>query len=63
MLAEFFGVKSNRRYAPTEEETVKGLNEVADLFGPAQGLPPEMRRMIEMAEEMKRTHKGLIGNA
>jgi hypothetical protein len=63
LVAEFLGVKSKRRSAPTEEDTRKALTEVSGFFGPAQALPPEMKRMIQMAEEMKRTHKGLIGNA
>lgn len=63
MLAEFFEVKSQRRSAPTEEATRKALTEASGIFGPAQALPSHLKQMIEMAEEMKRTHKGLIGNA
>jgi hypothetical protein len=63
MLAEFFGVKSNRRNAPTEEATRKGLQEASNIMGPAQPMPAHIRELIEQVEELKRTHKGLIGNA
>jgi hypothetical protein len=63
LVAEFLGVKSKRRAQATEEETRNALSEVSGLLGPPQALPPQMKQMIQMAEEMKRTHKGLIGNA
>jgi hypothetical protein len=63
MLAEFFEVKSKRRSAPTEEATRQGLLEAMKFVGPALPLPPHIRQLIEQVEEIKRTHKGLIGNA
>ena len=54
LVAAFLGVKSQRRSPPTEENTLKGLAEAAQFpgMGQAMPLPPEMRRMIEMARSI-----------
>lgn len=62
LLAAFVGFKSKRRQPVSEEDTRKGLMAASQFMGPARGMPPGVRKLIEMAEQVKRQHKGLIAN-
>ena len=43
----------------SEEDARKDMGEMSKSLGPVRPLPPNLKQMIELAEQMKQQHKGM----
>jgi hypothetical protein len=59
LAMRYLGPSQGKKKRVSEEDARKDMGEMSKLLGPARPLPPNLKQMIQQAEQVKKQHKGI----